>query len=241
MKEWLIQCGQPIKPSKVNLICFPFAGGGTLNYRKWRPDLIEDIGLYAINLPGRERFFNQPCLTDYQDLITSLVTLIEPLSDCPLIFFGHSFGGLTAYFTALELKKNHHIEPSHLFISARLTPNPNNSQEAFKQILVDQYQGIPQVILESPELMDLFIPIIQQDFKLYEDYPNLIPLYQEIKLNNNLTTIGFSEDKSTEENMSGWGSHTTGTHNHVQLPGGHFEILNDWKMVTFLINQCLKQ
>jgi len=73
-----------------------------LNYAKWKNDLEKDIGLYGINLPGRERLFGELFLTNYQDLIESLAFILQKMADCPFFFFGHSFGSLTAYFTHLN-------------------------------------------------------------------------------------------------------------------------------------------
>ena len=92
--NWLVELRPTSVPAKSRLICFPFAGGGTSNYARWRPDLRDDIALYAFNLPGRERFFNRPFVTDYRLLIEKMLEQILPLTNLPLVFFGHSFGAL---------------------------------------------------------------------------------------------------------------------------------------------------
>ncbi len=229
IKNWLIKYPSGVQTPKMSLICFPFAGGGTVNYARWRADLSEEIDLYAFNLPGRERFFSQPCLTDYHELIVNISTLIAKISNTPLVFFGHSFGGLTAYFTALELKKRNQIGPKHVFISARIPPSVEHQlkiadldDEEFLATLIKRYQGIPKEILSNPELMSIFIPIIRQDFKLYEQYPELLTFYNEKPLNCGLTTLGFAEDSPKEELFYGWKKYTLGPYEHVQLPGGHF-------------------
>lgn len=241
--NWLIKYSSRLLKPKMNLICFPFAGGGTVNYARWRADLHDDIDLYAINLPGRERLFGRPCLTDYHGLIKSLATLIENRSDCPLVFFGHSFGGLTAYFTALELNKRKGISPVHVYISARTPPGTGEvdklsdlNQEQFKSILIDRYNGIPSQILSNPDLLNLFIPIIQQDFRMYEQYPNVFQSYENQIINCDITTIRFSEDRPTEELFYEWKNYAKGTHHHRQLTGGHFEILTNWVTIVDLIN-----
>ena len=246
IKNWLINYPATAAPIKMNLICFPFAGGGTVNYGRWRAELHETIDLYAFNFPGRERFFNQHCLTDYSSLIADLSQLLRNKSDIPFVFFGHSFGGLTAYFTALELKKINAPEPRHVFISARVPPNTplhkiaDLNDQQFTSALIERYQGIPEEILKNPQLMQLFIPIIQKDFKLYEQYPALFSSYADQKISCDMTTISYTDDSHHKEaQMHDWQNYTQGMYQHIELPGGHFEILYQWKNIVALINQLI--
>jgi surfactin synthase thioesterase subunit len=52
-------------------------------------------------------------------------------SSTEVAFFGHSLGAIMAVETALYLKKHHHLEPSHLFVSGASAPN----SPAFKEYL----------------------------------------------------------------------------------------------------------
>ena len=244
IKNGLIHYPSTSPAVKMNLICFPFAGGGTVNYGRWRADLHPEIDLYAFNLPGRERFFSKPCLTDFPALVQDIAQVLRTKSEIPMLFFGHSFGGLTAYFTALELKKIQGSEPRHLFISARLPPNnrlhkiADLDNQQFTAVLLDRYQGIPKEILNNPGLMDLFIPIIKQDFKLYEQYPELLSSYADQKASCDMTIIGYTNDVYQKDGgMHDWQNYTQGSYQHIELPGGHFEILSNWKDLVSLINQ----
>ena len=245
--DWLICLNPTLSAPKVKLICFPFAGGGIVNYSKWRADLHESIKLYAINLPGRERFFNQPCLTDYHELIEHLAAIVTNESDCPMVFFGHSFGALTAYFTTLELKKLHRSGPVHLYVSARVPPSKglsdpisNLNKEDFKSVLIERYQGIPQAILNNPEFLAMFLPIIQSDFKLYEQFPQILASYPDQVINCDITSISYSEDRYSEDDIIGWRDVTNKSHQHLRLSGGHFDLLMNWKPIVEHINQWVQ-
>jgi medium-chain acyl-[acyl-carrier-protein] hydrolase len=247
--DWLIQIQSKTALPRYRLICFPFAGGGTSNYARWRGDLQGQIELCAFNLPGRERFFGKPCLTDYQDLIIRLAAVLKDKTDCPMIFYGHSFGALTAYFTTLELNKLNLDVPIHLYVSARRPPHSDDhfdklstlNLEDFKVVLTERYQGIPQPILDSPDLLELFLPIIQKDFKLYEQYPMLLNHYPESKVNCSITSIGYSGDRLKEIDLMEWKELTNKSFQHIQLPGGHFDLLTNWKPVTDRINQLISR
>lgn len=243
--EWLIKAPSETAFPRIRLICFPFAGGGVSNYMRWRGDLLDEIELCAINLPGRERFFGEPCLTDYHDLLIRLVAILEEKTDCPMVFYGHSFGALTAYFTALGLNKSQPDAPVHLYLSARKPPQYEKNFEPlstldlsdFKHALINKYQGIPKAILDNRELLDLFLPIIKQDFKMYEQYPQIINSYPNQQALCDITSLGYSGDKTTEDDFMGWKQLTSKSHRHIQLPGVHFDILTNWKPITELINR----
>lgn len=242
--NWLIKFHSHATIPKMRLICFPFAGGGTINYSKWRKDLHEQIELCAINLPGRERLLKIPCLIDYQNMIINLASLLENESNCPMIFFGHSFGGLTAYFLSLQLNKFNLVSPRHVFISGRLPPvGPFNDnigflhQDDFKKVLIEKYQGIPVEVLNCPELLNFFLPIIQNDFKMYEQYPKVLESFHNKLINCNLTSIGYAQDYASEDAYHDWKNFTNHSYQHIHLPGGHFAILHNWQPITEIINQ----
>lgn len=243
LKDLLIKCPNNSSMVQVNLICFPFAGGGTSNYIRWRPDLSPEIGLYALNLPGRERFFKEPFLTDYSKLIQELARIISTTMNKPCIFFGHSFGALTSYFITLELMRINATSPKHLFLSGRVPPTElfeplgHLTLQDFKSRLIDKFQGIPQVILDSPDLLSLFLPIIQSDFKLYEQFSDVLASYVNKEVDCDITSIAYSEDSSNAESVAQWKNFTKKSHQHIVLPGGHFEILNTWKPIVQLINE----
>jgi len=245
MKKWLIEFKSSAQP-KARLFCFPFAGGGTVNYARWRDDLEPNLALYAFNFPGRERFFGEPCLSDYDGLIEQCTLIINELSELPLFLFGHSFGGLTAYFVALRLQHRFGVKPAHIYISARVPPEENSEKlsvladEEFKRVLIERYQGIPQVILDNPDLLKLFIPIIKKDFYLYEQYVDLYTKAEQKIVDSSITSFNFTEDKTNPQRIKLWKNYTSKNYTALELAGGHFAIQQDWKAITEQINQNFK-
>ena len=163
-------------------------------------------------------------------------------------------------FLTLEIQKlaklsklglSNSVLPIHLFISARLPPRPylgalaiqeslaSLSPELFQKILIERYQGIPQAIIDNPDLMKIFMPIIQNDFKLYEQYPAVLEPFDNKQVPCAITSIGFTGDNTEAVDFLGWEQFTKGDYHHLQLPGGHFEIINHWQPVTDHINQLV--
>ncbi|MCA9990040.1 MAG: hypothetical protein KDE29_03455, partial [Anaerolineales bacterium] len=48
------RCLQPRPGARLRLICLPHAGGGLSLFHGWRKELLPDIELWAVLLPGRE-------------------------------------------------------------------------------------------------------------------------------------------------------------------------------------------
>lgn len=241
-----------LKPStglaKVRLICFPFAGGGTSNYARWHKHLSDDVELYAFNLPGRERYFKKEFITSYHELIKIMSQEIAAIADRPLLFFGHSFGALSAYFTALELQLNHQIIPAHMIASARRPPDAlqfsriaSLGNDEFLDHLINEYSGIPDIILNDPGMLSLFLPIIKSDFALYEQCSDVFAAYEAKKLQCHLTSINFNDDKVDIKEFSGWSYFTLNEYQHYSLPGGHFELLNDFSKLLDIINKVIEE
>lgn len=224
------------------LIFFPFAGGGTVMYRKWLEKLSEDFHIMALNLPGRESRWGQPFITDYNALITDLSHEIALINDLPLTFFGHSFGGLTAYFTALTLIQNHGIQLNKLWISARVTPGNDDyktishlNNDEFIKILIERYDAIPPEILNHKEMLDLFIPIIKNDFKLYEQFSDIYNNFTNKIVSCDLSVICYDDDKSTTQGLEDWSEYSDGKFTLFQLPGDHMRITSTFSDIIKIL------
>lgn len=229
---------------KARLFCFPYAGGGVAHYARWKKIIDDSIGVYAFNLPGREDLFGKPYLTDYLAFIKDAAETIAGYEDLPIILFGHSFGGLSAYFVNLYLNQVKEIYPQHIYISARLPPKQDQlksiaslNDEEFLNIIIERYQGMPQQILNDPDMLKLFLPIVKNDFLLYEQFPDVYKTFEEKAVENNLTTIKYDEDHLTNDTISHWNKLTKRNYEHINLPGDHFKIINDWEAIVNKINR----
>lgn len=53
---------------KIRIFCFPYAGGGASAYRNWGTYLPDYVGVYPIQIPGRENRITEKALTDMCEL-----------------------------------------------------------------------------------------------------------------------------------------------------------------------------
>lgn len=63
---------EPNSNDKIRIFCFPYAGGGASAYRNWGTYLPNYVGVYPIQIPGRENRITEKALTDMCKLKRSL-------------------------------------------------------------------------------------------------------------------------------------------------------------------------
>ncbi len=211
----------------MRLFCFPYAGSGAVVYRTWPNDLPPEIEMCAVQLPGRENRFREAPLRELAEVVAALAHALQPCLDLPFAFFGHSLGGLIGFELAHDLRAQQGREPAQLFISARRAPHipeplspihPLPNEEFIAQVQ-KRYGGIPQAILQAPDLLNAMLPMLRADFALFENY-----VYQKrASLNCPLTVFGGEHDQIVGRNdLAAWSEHTRGPLNLRMLEGDHF-------------------
>lgn len=164
--------------ARLNLLCFPHAGGSPAQFRGWPTALPASIAVCPILLPGRERRRSEPLPTQFDDLVDRILDGIGPFLDRPFAFFGHSFGALLAVESARRLQERRGLSPAHLFVAARLAPHRSAQpprlhhlpDDQFTQEIVRRYNGIPPAILADPSFLAYFLPVLRADFTMLENY-----------------------------------------------------------------------
>lgn len=233
---WLL-VPRPNPRTAMRLFCFPYAGSGAVVYRTWPNDLPPEIEMCAVQLPGRENRFRETPLNDLAQVVSGLAQALTPFLDKPFAFFGHSLGGLIGFELALHLREHHGVAPSQLFISARRAPHlpeplaaihhlPN---EEFITHLQQRYGGIPQAILQAPDLLHAMLPMLRADFALFENY-----VYRSRPvLAGPITVFGGEQDRIVGRNdLAAWREHTSERFALHMLEGDHFFLRSAQPFIT---------
>ncbi len=213
--------------ASLRLFCLPFAGSGAAVFSSWSDALPDTIELCPIQLPGRESRLRESAHDRLKPLVEDLGQALRPYLDKPYALFGHSLGALIAFELARHLRRCGLALPEHLFVSARRAPqlpDPDSplhvlADRVFVERLQQRYNAIPDVILQDPDYLQLFIPTLRADFAVVETYA-----YDDAPaLDCPITGFGGRDDpRATPEAMAGWRMHTTKAFDMVTFPGGHF-------------------
>jgi len=229
---------------KVKLFCFPYAGGSSAMYEKWRKTMHNSIELIPIEYSGRGKRFSESLCNTMDEVVDDIYkTIKNDLDTAPYAFFGHSMGSLVSYELTHKIKKINHNQPSHIFFSGKAAPNIKGrnkdlhklEDEEFKEEIF-KLEGTPKEILENKDLMNIFLPILRSDFKIVEEYSYKNDVE---KLNSNFTILYGKDDDMKFNEICDWQKHTNEKCNFIKFPGGHFFINENSEEIINIVNSLL--
>ncbi|HEX2091625.1 MAG TPA: thioesterase II family protein [Longimicrobiaceae bacterium] len=211
---------------RLRLFCFPYAGGGAAVFRSWSSTLPPEVQLCPVHLPGRGNRFVEPPVTRLSVLVDLLAGELAPYLDIPFAFFGHSMGALVAFELARRLRDESRVLPEYLLVSGRRAPQCPSDKRPLHALPEGEFQeelrnlnGTPEEILQHPELMELFAPILRADFEICETYSYVEGEPLDLPVS---AFGGLADPDVSREHLSGWKEHTRGPFRLRMFPGGHF-------------------
>ena len=238
---WLI-LREPKRKTRLRLFCFPYAGGGASVFRQWSENMPEGVEVCPVQLPGRENRITDSPFTKLALLVDAMVEAFDPYFDVPFAFFGHSIGAKIAFELARELRRKKGAQPVHLFVSGSRPPHIPEPRplhllpehEFTKELR--RFSGTPEAVMQSRDLMEMYLPILRADFALDETYV----YYEDNLFDCPISAFGGNEDKETNrEELDAWRQHTTGTFTLQIFQGDHFFIKSSQSLLLYSISQVL--
>jgi medium-chain acyl-[acyl-carrier-protein] hydrolase len=218
---------RPTPQAALRLFCFPYAGVGPSVYRPWLTALPGHVEARVIQLPGREGRWREPALKNLGEIADKVSRAIVPHLQTPFAFYGHSLGSSVAFEVTRRLRAAGHPLPRHLFVGAHRgpqMPNPHSAishlgDDAFIADVRRRYDGIPQAVLDNPELLELMLPCLRADFEAFETYQ----YRAEPPLECPISAFGGDQDGYVRTHeVAGWREQTTGRFRMRVIPGNHF-------------------
>lgn len=216
----------PLPQPSLRLFCLPHAGGTADAYRDWRRFLSPQVDLCLVHLPGRGRRIAEKAFNRLAPLVDVLAGCMAQEIDVPFVLYGHSMGGLISFELARELFRRYKTGPRHLFLSGCPAPHLNDSRCSTFSLPDQQFlaelkrlNGTSTEVLNDPELLELFLPVLRADFELVETYQ-----YRSGgRLPCHITVYGGRDDEQVGlEGVYGWKEYTSGNCTIRLFPGGHF-------------------
>lgn len=219
--RWLVR-RKPRPEARIDLYCFPHAGGSPGEYVRWA-DHLPDVQVWGVQYPGRGSNARTPPQTRMEPLVEYIVDGVAFTR--PFVLFGHSLGGLVAFEVARALRERDRALPERLVVSAT-PPPPLPRRSEFVHTLPDdelidlvgrRWGGLPAAVLADPALRASVIAQHRADLAVFETYeyrpdPRLPCPISAFVGDGEADTLG----------MDGWRLHTDGDFDLCVLPGGHF-------------------
>ncbi|MEU5883552.1 alpha/beta fold hydrolase [Spirillospora sp. NPDC047279] len=222
------RCAETRPWASMRLFCLPHAGGSAVFYRSWAKEISPAVELHAVQYPGRADRMADPFVTEAHQLARLIAGAMAPLLDRPVALFGHSMGAVLAYEVAVLLQERG-APPVHVFASGARPPHDRGDDkvagrddEALVAELV-KLGGTDAEALREPELRELVLPYVRNDFTLIEEYahrpggPRLgVPV---------TAIIGADDPHVNEAQAARWGELTDGRFALRVLEGDHFYLV----------------
>jgi medium-chain acyl-[acyl-carrier-protein] hydrolase len=186
------------------------------------PDTVE---VCPVQLPGREMRLTEAPFKRLPGLVRAVTQALLPYLEKPFAFFGHSMGALVSFELARQLRRQHGLEPVHLFVSGSRSPQMRDKSHPTYDLPDAQFMkelhslnGTPKEVLEHPKLMALMLPMLRADFEVCQTYRYV----DEPPLSCPLTVFGGLQDETDRESLETWREQTTASFSLRMLPGDHF-------------------
>ncbi|WP_433337028.1 thioesterase II family protein [Spirillospora sp. CA-294931] len=227
--------------ASMRLFCLPHAGGSAVFFRTWAKETGPAVEVHAVQYPGRADRMGEALIPDPERMARLIAGAMAPLTDRPFAIFGHSMGALLAYEVA-RLLQERDSAPAHLFVSGTRAPDDRDDDPVSTYdddgVVAEMLKlgGTDGEAMANPELRELVLPYVRNDFKLVEDYRHR----EEPRLRVPMTMIvGDADDDVTPEQAAGWGAHTDGGFALRTLPGDHFYLVPNQSAVIAEILRTL--
>jgi surfactin synthase thioesterase subunit len=206
------------------ILCFPAAGGGASTYWSWAGYAPPNADLLAIRLPGRESRIRESPYASMEEAIASIATDAADLLDLPLAILGQCSGAIMGFELALALNLSRGVVgvsgqvASKVVAARRSSPVPTDGE-----LIEELGEGIPRIVRENPEFLDLALTAIRSDMQMLETYaPTPRPVGVPI--------VGFhgrNDQLVSESDVIDWRHRTAASFSMVSVGAGHLMTSGD--------------
>lgn len=230
--------------SGIRLFCFPYAGGSSGTFARWRQKLSPGIQTELVQLPGRGMRFAEPPFASCDLLVETLATDFFPKLSTPFAFFGHSMGALIAFELARYLRSHHKRSPQYLFLSGCSAAHVFEISPKIHELPEDKFieelrrlDGTPAEVFDNPELLKILLPGLRADFTICETYR-----YKDSEpLDCPITAFAGDDDREIKvADVRAWQLQTTGSFSFHVFSGGHFFLHEKWEEMVHRVNKTLE-
>jgi medium-chain acyl-[acyl-carrier-protein] hydrolase len=240
--EWFSR-SKSAGPTRLRLLCFPYAGGSASVFRGWERHLPAGVQVLAAQLPGRAGRWREAPLTNLNTVVEALLGPVTPYLDEPFAFFGHSMGALVSLQLARRIRDDLGSEPRQLFVASCNPPLPDRPMPTLATLGDDDLRkqlsnlGLADEVLAEEELMEVLLPLVRADLGVADGYVDR----DGEELGCPVTAFhGQRDPMVTGEDMALWSRITQGRFVLRTVPGAHLFDDQGWQAVLTAVSDDLE-
>lgn len=223
----------------IRLICLPHAGGCASSYRRWLAGSDPEIGVLAVQLPGRETRIEEPPQTRITELVAGLSAAVQAAAFPRIALFGHSMGALIATELCRSLESAGLVVQA-LVVSGHAGPDhwpSSGAADLNDDALVEEMASLDASVGErvaDPALRELFLPLVRADILLAASDLGGEPVAAPITV-----IAGDSDHSLAGRDLSSWASLTRSSCSIRLLPGDHFYLAHQGAAVLEIVRAAI--
>ena len=218
------------RSERLEVFCFPHAGGAAHAYASWRRSTVgSGLSVTAVQLPGRGGRIREPLVHSIEELADAAADAIASVVEGPFALFGHSFGALLAYEVTRRLTVRS-LVPTALGIAAsrapvaKLTARWQVHEDEELLSLLRTLGGASEALLSHPRLTQLLLPVFRADLSADQDYAlRTEPGLSGVRVATPIVAFsGRADPLVATEAVAQWSAVAGSSFDHHPVEGGHF-------------------
>lgn len=196
---------------KFVLYTIPFAGGSSFSYSSWNKYLDPDIELINLDYSGHGRRMEEELLNNFDDVVNDILKhIVYHKNNDKFMIYGHSMGGMIAYFVSHILQDKFHMNPKYLFIGGCPSPKifSRNRKKYTHDEIVDQMLDDKRITLDiagSDEFNSQIYPIIENDYNML--CRNFDGFFNEVLTNTTICLYGLQDSTVDYSDIRDWNNY----------------------------------
>ncbi|MEU7602684.1 alpha/beta fold hydrolase [Streptomyces sp. NPDC040724] len=212
----------------LRVLCLPGAGTAAHTFRRWTRLLPPDIGVVAVELPGRGSRFAEPAVHSMEEILRPLSEEVAALADRPLVVFGHSMGAVVGAELCRTLGRERGFTPDLVIAAAceapRLPPRKDYARWLTDEGILHflrEMDGTPPELLADADYMRMLVPAVRADLTVLATRPPAEdrPLGCPVRVYLGDSDTGVHPDRAAH-----WRAESNGDFATHTFASGHFFI-----------------